>query len=124
MPLRVGVDVTSTRHMRRLMGLSQALVRRICSERELRAKAAQASCTATWLAGRFAAKEAVLKALGYGIADFNLLADIEIFSQPSGEPSVAVGGPVEFRCRELGITGFSLSIAHEADVAVAFVIAT
>ena len=70
-------------------------------------------------AGRFAAKEAVLKVLGTGWRNGINWTDIEIRNQPSGEPKVSLSG----RCREiadeLGLAGIVISISHTDTHAIA-----
>jgi len=63
-------------------------------------------------AGRWAAKEAVLKALGTGWAKGIAWRDIEVVSRPSGQPRVLVHGAVKELAEQAGIAGFLLSISH------------
>lgn len=75
------------------------------------------------LAGRFAAKEAVIKALGTGWIDGIAWTDVEIVALPSGAPQVVLHA----RCSELaaaqGIASWFVSISHTATTAVASVLA-
>lgn len=70
-------------------------------------------------AGRFAAKEAVLKVLGTGWRDGIAWTDIEVRNAPSGEPKVTLTG----RCREVaeqkGLVSILLSISHIDSHAIA-----
>ena len=70
-------------------------------------------------AGRFAAKEAVLKVLGTGWRNGINWTDIEIRNQPSGQPKVSLSG----RCREiadeLGLASIVISISHTDTHAIA-----
>jgi holo-[acyl-carrier protein] synthase len=71
---------------------------------------------------RFAAKEAVAKALG---APGNLAwHDCEIRTTDSGQPYVHVTGSVAARASELGITSWHLSLSHDGGSAIAFVVAS
>ena len=76
------------------------------------------------LAGRFAAKEAVLKVLGTGWRSGINWTDIEVRNAPSGQPSVHLSG----RCRELadeqGLTAILISISHIDTHAIASAVAT
>lgn len=73
------------------------------------------------LAARFAAKEALAKALG---APKGLRwHDCEVLSGPHGEPYLATRGALEVAERELGIESWHLSLASEGDMAVAYVVA-
>jgi holo-[acyl-carrier protein] synthase len=71
------------------------------------------------LAGRFAAKEAVLKVLGTGWRDGISWTDIEVLNLPSGQPTVKLSG----RCREvadeLGLASILISISHIQTHAIA-----
>lgn len=72
------------------------------------------------LAGRFAAKEAVMKALGVGGMAFR---DIEIVRTPSGKPEVRLSGRMQRRAERLGVTRITVSISHSRDNAVAMALA-
>ena len=76
------------------------------------------------LAGRFAAKEAVLKALGTGWRKGIQWTDVEIRSSPSGRPAVHLSG----RCREIademGLSVILVSISHISTHAIASVVAS
>jgi holo-[acyl-carrier protein] synthase len=74
------------------------------------------------LAGRFAAKEAVAKALGCGIGDVNWI-DIEILGDEQNAPTLTLRGMAEKKAKELGLTTWSLSISHSQSHSVAFVVA-
>ncbi len=73
------------------------------------------------LAGRFAAKEAAMKALGTGVRGV-AWRDIEVVRASSGAPSILLHGRAEARARRLGVEEISLSISHSRDYAVAFVV--
>ena len=73
-----------------------------------------------WLAGRFAAKEALAKALG---APGGLVwTDVSVGSGASGRPELAMTGTVAARAAELGVGAAHVSITHDAGVAVAVVV--
>ena len=74
-------------------------------------------------AGRFAAKEAVLKALGTGWRGGISWQDVEVLETPSGPPEVHLAGAAEKEARKLGIQKVYLSISHSQDYALAFAIA-
>ena len=72
------------------------------------------------LAARWAAKEALAKALG---APAGLSwQDAEVLSEDSGRPTLLVRGTVAERAAQLGITSFHLSLSHDAGIASAVVI--
>jgi holo-[acyl-carrier protein] synthase len=74
-------------------------------------------------AARFAAKEAVLKALGTGMAGCSLL-DVEVTRPGGGRPEIVLHGAAAAIAKEKGIASVLISISHNRDQAVAFAIAT
>ena len=74
------------------------------------------------LAGRFAAKEATMKALGTGVRGVNW-KDIEVVRHESGAPSIKLHAKGAQRAHRLSIQEISVSISHSRDYAVAFVVA-
>jgi holo-[acyl-carrier protein] synthase len=74
-------------------------------------------------AGRFAAKEAILKLIGTGWRGKIAWTDIEVTNDPAGRPIVALSGEVERIARELGIERISISITHTANFAIASAVA-
>jgi holo-[acyl-carrier protein] synthase len=74
------------------------------------------------LAGRFAAKEATMKALGTGVRGVGW-KDIEVIRAESGAPSVKLHDRAEQRAKRLQIVEISLSMSHSREYAVAFVVA-
>ncbi len=74
------------------------------------------------LAGRFAAKEATMKALGTGVRGVGW-KDIEVIRAESGAPSVKLHGRAKKRAERLQLGEISLSMSHSREYAVAFVVA-
>jgi holo-[acyl-carrier protein] synthase len=79
------------------------------------------------LAARFAAKEAVSKALGVGMRVMSRegigFHEAEVVNGDGGRPGVRLHGRAAELAEELGLTHWSLSISHEREYAVAFVVA-
>ncbi len=75
------------------------------------------------LAGRFAAKEAVAKALGCGIGDVGW-KDIEILKNPRGDPALRLHGAAAARAASLGLDDWAITISHTHEHAVAVVVAS
>lgn len=75
------------------------------------------------LAGRFAAKEAVLKAMGTGWSQGIAWTDVEIQRLETGRPNVVLSTKAEDIANRLGVTTWFISISHEASYAVASAIA-
>ena len=74
-------------------------------------------------AGRFAAKEAILKLIGTGWRGKIAWTDIEIVNNSSGQPQVNLDGEVKIIADKLGITQISISITHTANFAIASAVA-
>ena len=75
------------------------------------------------LAGRFAAKEAVLKLMGTGWRGKIAWTDIEVINNSAGRPEVTLTGEVEKIAEKLGIEHISISITHTANFAIASAVA-
>jgi holo-[acyl-carrier protein] synthase len=73
-------------------------------------------------AGRFAAKEAAMKALGTGWRRGVRWVDIEVARSSSGKPSVVLHGVAKQVAEQLGVRNISLSITHSGATAFAQVI--
>ena len=74
------------------------------------------------LAGRFAAKEAVAKALGCGIGDV-AWKEIEILGDENRAPLLHLHGNAAQKSDELGLASWSISLSHSQSHALAFVVA-
>jgi len=75
------------------------------------------------LAGRFAAKEAILKLMGTGWRGKIAWTDIEVVNNPAGQPEVTLTGEVQKVARKLGVEHISVSITHTANFAIASAVA-
>ncbi len=119
--LRTGVDIVEIERVRSAVARHGArLLARVYTPGEQQGCAGRAES----LAGRFAAKEAVAKALGSGIwRDDVLWTEIEVLRGESGEPLLQLHGGAAARAARLGLGGWSLSISHDRTRAIAFVVA-
>lgn len=70
------------------------------------------------LAGRFAVKEAILKALGTGWSDGIRWVDMQVTTDQQGRPHASVSGRVGELMREAGVRQILVSLSHDADYAV------
>lgn len=79
------------------------------------------------LAARFAAKEAVSKALGVGVRmiarDGVHWQDVEVVGDPRGKPLIHLYGRAAERAAELGLAEWAISLSHTREHAIAFVVA-
>ena len=73
------------------------------------------------LAGRFAGKEAVMKALGTGARGISW-REIEILAEPSGKPLVHLSGKAQRKANDLGLGKLAISLSDSKEHAIAFVI--
>jgi len=106
----IGIDAVEISRFRQVLARRPALARRLFTDGE-RAYGARAQDGAPRLAVRFAAKEAVMKALGVGIGAFGF-HEVEVVSAPSGAPSVVLRGRAAELATERGVAGWHLSLTH------------
>jgi holo-[acyl-carrier protein] synthase len=117
--IRSGVDIIEIERIERAVWRhGERFYRRFFTVDELEAAGTRQPA----LAVRFAAKEAVAKALGTGIGDVSW-KDIEILNGPRREPSVRLSGAALQLANKLGLTDWSVSLSHTHRFAVAFVVA-
>ncbi|MBQ7618264.1 MAG: holo-ACP synthase [Desulfovibrio sp.] len=79
-------------------------------------------CKAQYVAGRFAAKEACAKALGTGFQQGLTFTDLEILTDQLGAPCLYFHGQAKALAHRLGVKKSFVSISHERNYALAFVI--
>ncbi len=115
----VGIDAVEVARLRRLLEHLPRACDRLYSEQE-RAYADGFADPYPRYAARFAAKEAVGKALGIGIIGF-VWREIEVLS--GGKPRVALHGHVAEIARRLGVTRVELSLSHPGGMAYAVAVA-
>lgn len=118
MDVRVGVDLVHVPRLRRLLAEQPTLSGRLFTEGELRA-CRDRRTAASRLSARFAAKEAVLKALGTGLGPRMSWLDVEIVNEPWGRPVVRLHGEVAAVCARRGTSAVDVSLSHTGDYAVA-----
>jgi len=78
--------------------------------------------SSTYLAGRWAAKEAVLKVLGTGLSERINWQDVSIIRNSKGRPLVVLFNGAAEEARRLGIKEILVSISHDKNTAIAFAI--
>ncbi|GGP71563.1 MULTISPECIES: holo-ACP synthase [Streptomyces] len=120
MIIGVGIDVAEVQRFGESLERTPGLLQRLFVEQELLLPSGERRGTAS-LAVRFAAKEALAKALG---APAGLhWTDAEVYVEESGQPRLRVRGSVAARAEALGVRGWHVSLSHDAGVASAVVIA-
>jgi holo-[acyl-carrier protein] synthase len=117
----IGIDAVEIDRFRAVLARRPHLVERLFTEGE-QAYGARAADPAPRLAARWAAKEAVMKALGVGIGAF-AFCDVEVVSAPSGAPSLVLRGAAAALADVQGVTGWRLSLTHTDTLAGAVAVA-
>ena len=113
MILGVGIDVVDVARFGETLARTPNLVDRLFTPDERRRPLAS-------LAARFAAKEALAKALG-APGDLNW-QDAEVITDSAGRPWLEIRGTVQDRSDVLGVKGVHLSLSHDAGIASAVVV--
>lgn len=118
--MRVGVDVLERHELDRLLRRPWFLRLSYALEEREAAEGMGARRRTEFLAGRFAAKEAVLKALGKGMFQGVAMSDICVAKTSGGAPRVVFLGAAE----RMGLPHVNLSISHKNNIVVAVAVAT
>jgi len=120
MILGVGTDIVEIRRIKNAMERGNRFLEKIFTKGELEYLKSR-NLRAEYVAGRFAAKEAVAKALGTGFRGFDF-TDIEIDRTTLGKPIVVLKGKAKLIAKKEGQYNIHLSISHGEDSAVAYAI--
>ena len=120
MSVSVGTDLIEIERIRRTLDRYERFRERCFTEAE-RAYCDSRPNPAESYAGRFAGKEAVGKALGFGVARAFAWQEIEITGRP--KPAVRLSGRLAARAAALGVT-VDLSMTHSRDLAQAVAVAS
>ncbi|TME00020.1 MAG: holo-[acyl-carrier-protein] synthase [Chloroflexi bacterium] len=117
--IAVGIDIIEVARVRKVYEHhGERFLKRVFTEVEVM----QCRGKATRLAGRFAAKEAISKALGTGIHGV-AWREMEIVQLRSGRPTVTLHGNAKRRAELLGISAFDVSMADLVDCSIAVAVA-
>jgi holo-[acyl-carrier protein] synthase len=120
-----GIDIVETQRIARLLSEhGQQFLDRVYTPLEQQYAQSSPKRQVERLAGRFAAKEAVLKALGTGWRGGIAWTDIEVLPDMAGRPLVQLSGQCAVVAKELGITAWQISISHIESHATASAIAS
>ena len=114
MIIGVGIDVVDVARFGQTLDRTPRLLERLFTESER-------SLGLHSLAARFAAKEALAKALGAPVG--LCWTDASILSGDDGQPNLSIWGTIQTRATELGVHDLHLSLSHDAGIASAVVIA-
>jgi holo-[acyl-carrier protein] synthase len=117
----IGIDLVDIERFRRSLERTPSMRTRLFTDVELAYVAPQVDPVPS-LAARFAAREAVMKALGVGLGAFGF-HDVWVERAPSGKPSLMFTGRAAQLSSEAGVVTWHLSLTHTDLTAAAYVIA-
>ena len=121
MIIGIGIDIADqTRLQHSLDRHGQHIIQRIFTENEIVA-CQRYRKNVEHFAGKFAVKEAFMKALGMGFAKIEF-KEIEVLNYENGAPYVLPHGKAKAAVEKLGVTKIHISISHDAHIAAAVVI--
>lgn len=115
----IGVDVVDVARFERAASRTPRLIPRLFAESERVVDGRELPLRS--LAARFAAKEALIKAIGH--SDGVFWHDMRVMSNERGTPRFETSGELAAHLRERGVSGLHVSLTHDAGVAIAYVIA-
>jgi holo-[acyl-carrier protein] synthase len=119
MIIGTGVDIVEVSRIKNAaVRWKENFLKRIFTDKELN-YSKERTTSYQHLAARFAAKEAVLKALGNGWTNRVEWKDIEIWNEKSGKPNVRLSGEVERLSKKMGVGDIIISMSHTRTYAVA-----
>jgi holo-[acyl-carrier protein] synthase len=114
MIIGIGVDLVDLARFERALDRTPALTPRLFTALESEGRALRS------LAGRFAAKEALIKALGESTGV--QWHDMQVVTDEHGNPSLELSGAALALAEARGVTSIHLSMSHDAGIAMAFVV--
>jgi holo-[acyl-carrier protein] synthase len=113
----VGIDAVDIRRIQRMLALSSGrFAKLVWTEQE----AAYCNGRSDRYATRWAAKEAVMKAMGLGFTSLSPL-EIEVVTRENTRPTLVLHGAASIEAARQGIESWSLSLSHENQLALAIV---
>lgn len=121
MIIGVGTDIIDVKRIKYQIEKDPGIRQILFTDNEI----AYSECKITWAqtyAGKFAAKEAFLKAIGTGLTTKMRYTDIEILNDELGKPFIQVSNCLKTVCDDLAIGSILVSISHIREIATAFVV--
>lgn len=120
MIIGVGCDIIEIERIARAIK-SESFIRRVFTAEEAAYCQRRGQQAAASFAARFAAKEAVLKALGTGLREGSL-QEIAVDNDGLGKPLVQLSGHFAMLAKQLGVKNIQISLSHSRELATAYVI--
>lgn len=122
MVLSIGIDIVEVYRIREAVARTPRFAERVFTEAERQYCESKGAAAAQSYAGRFAAKEAFLKAIKTGWRGKIGWQEIEVETDADGVPSLRISGEAKRIADERGATAVHVSISHTAEHAVAQVL--
>lgn len=116
----IGCDIIEIERIARAIK-SESFIRRVFTAEEAAYCQRRGQQAAASFAARFAAKEAVLKALGTGLREGSL-QEIAVDNDGLGKPLVQLSGHFAMLAKQLGVKNIQVSLSHSRELATAYVI--
>jgi len=116
----IGCDIIEIERIARAIK-SESFIRRVFTADEAAYCQRRGQQAAASFAARFAAKEAVLKALGTGLREGSL-QEIAVDNDGLGKPLVQLSGHFAMLAKQLGVKNIQISLSHSRELATAYVI--
>lgn len=120
MIIGIGVDIIEIARIKEAVELNASFIEKLFSKNEIEYLQTR-NLRAEYIAGRFAAKEAVSKALGTGFRGFNM-KDIEVDRNSLGKPMINLKGKARQIAEKTGNYKMHISISHDRNSAVAYAV--
>jgi holo-[acyl-carrier protein] synthase len=121
--MRIGIDMVEVERVGRIVARILPFLTAVYANDEVRrAMRLSGVRRAAFLAGRLAAKEATLKALGTGVQALAQLREIEVVDAGRGRPALRLSGSTAAFAASLGLSRVSVSISHGGGSALAVVV--
>ena len=123
MILGIGIDIVSVHRISHIVEKwGRRFIQRILTRHEMEAMPTSGQRLWEYLAGRFAAKEAFLKAIGTGVSHGVGFKDVWIVNGPSGRPDLFFSPAIEQLFSDRPIKQVHVSLSHERQLAIAMVV--
>lgn len=124
MIIGIGIDLVELSRVQQIIGSPEGerFLQRVLTETERKLAGERKGRLAEFVAGRFAAKEAVVKALGCGIGAKVGFHDIEVLPEPEGRPAAALSSSSAERAGLPADARIHLSITHTKTTAAAYAV--
>lgn len=117
----IGTDLCAVSRMEKAIQ-KESFLRRFFTQQERETLQSRGKGMAQSAAAMFAAKEAVVKALGTGFSGGIMPEQVEVLHSETGAPSLSLHGAAREKMEALGGQRMLVSLSHEGDFALAFVI--